>query len=133
LDKVDAAQLAIDNAIIDDYISANNLGPAQEKNGIKYILKKEGSGVVPCLENTITVGYKGTLLKDGTVFDNRPSGISFPLSRVIVGWQLAFPLFTKGTEAIIFIPSGYGYGTAGNGPVPPNANLIFEISLVNVR
>lgn len=134
LDAVNAAQLAIDNAIIADYIQSNNLGPVMEVNGIKYIIKTEGSGVTPCLENNVVVSYVGKLLSNGAVFDKNLSGASFPLSQLVLGWQLTFPTFTKGTSATIFVPSGYGYGPAGYPPtIPANANLIFDIDLSNVR
>lgn len=133
LDEVNAAQLEIDNAIIQDYITSNNLGPIQEINGIKYILTTEGNGVTPCLENSVTVIYTGRLLSNGTIFDKNLSGIDFPLNNLILGWKLSFPSFTKGTVATIFVPSGYGYGTKGNGPIPANANIMFNIELVNVR
>lgn len=134
LDVVNAAQLAIDNAIIADYIQSNNLGPVEEVNGIKYIIKTEGSGVTPCLENNVVVSYVGKLLSNGTVFDKNLTGASFPLNQLVLGWQLTFPTFTKGTSATIFVPSGYGYGPGGFPPtIPANANLIFDIDLNNVR
>jgi len=134
LDGIDAAQLKIDQAIIDDYIAANQLGPVKEANGIKYILTKEGSGVIPCLENNVTVKYSGKLLSNGSVFDKNPNGATFPLNKLVLGWQLSFTTFTKGTVATIFIPSGYAYGPTGiPGRIPANANLIFDITLDEVR
>ncbi len=134
LDAVNAAQLEIDNKIIDDYIIANNLGPVQEVNGIKYIIKTEGSGVIPCLENTVEVAYTGRLLSDGKTFDRNLSGVSFTLNQLILGWQLSFTSFTRGTSVTIFVPSGYGYGPNGFLPaIPANANLIFDVELKNVR
>ncbi|MBZ0245197.1 MAG: FKBP-type peptidyl-prolyl cis-trans isomerase [Cyclobacteriaceae bacterium] len=138
LDAVDASRLAIDNKIIDDYNIANDiantLGPIQEVNGIRYVITKEGSGVTPCLENDVVVTYKGRLLSDGTTFDLNLSGVSFPLNQLILGWRLTFPTFTKGTSVTLFVPSGYGYGPGGFPPrIPENANLVFEVDLVNVR
>ena len=135
LDAVDKAQLTIDNKIIDDYLAANSITNAQDVNGIRVVINKEGSGLMPCLENTVTVYYKGTFLSNGNVFDSRQlTPIDFRLGDLIVGWQLTFPTFTKGTKATIYIPSGYGYGPAGNpAGVPGNANLIFEIELAGVR
>lgn len=138
LDAVDASRLAIDNKIIDDYIIANDiantLGPIQEVNGIRYVITKEGSGVTPCLENDVVVTYKGRLLSDGTTFDLNLSGVSFSLNQLILGWRLTFPTFTKGTSVTLFVPSGYGYGPGGFPPrIPENANLVFEVDLVNVR
>jgi len=138
IDAVNAAQLEIDKKIIDDYIIANDientLGPVQEVNGIKYVVTQEGSGVTPCLENDVVVTYTGKLLSDGSTFDRNLSGVTFPLGNLILGWQLAFPTFTKGTSVTIYVPSGYGYGPGGFPPlIPENANLIFSVDLVNVR
>lgn len=135
LDQVNKAQLAIDNAIIADYIAANGITDVKEVNGIKYVITKEGSGVSPCLGNSVSVLYKGKLVSNGTTFDSSQiNPAEFPLNQLILGWQLTFPSFTKGTVATIFIPSGYGYGSAGFPPrIPANANLIFDIELVNVR
>lgn len=138
LDAVDAAQLEIDRKIIDDYIIANDienkLGPVQELNGIKYVITKEGSGVTPCLENNVVVTYTGKLMDDGSTFDSNKNGVNFPLNNLILGWKLTFPAFTKGTSVTLFVPSGYGYGPAGYPPrIPKNANLIFNVDLVNVR
>jgi len=138
LDAVDKAQLEIDNKIIDDYLIANDientLGPVQEVNGIKYVVTKEGSGVTPCLENTVVVTYTGKLLSDGTTFDRNLSGASFTLNNLILGWQLTFPSFTKGTSVTLFVPSGYAYGPSGFPPrIPPNANLLFTVDITNVR
>jgi len=135
LDGVDAAQLAIDNAIITDYIAANSLSGVQEVNGIKYFISKEGNGATPCLENNVVVSYIGKLMSNGTVFDKNLTGVSFKLNNLILGWQLSLPSFTNGTTATILIPSGYGYGTTGvaSAGIPPNANLIFEITILNIR
>jgi len=134
LDLVNEAQLAIDNAIIDDYILANSITDVQEVNGIKYVITEEGSGLTPCLENTVSVIYKGKLMSNGNTFDSTLSPRDFPLNQLILGWQLSFPTFTRSTKATIFIPSGYGYGPTGFPPqIPANANLIFDIELVNVR
>ncbi|MEQ8303265.1 MAG: FKBP-type peptidyl-prolyl cis-trans isomerase [Cyclobacteriaceae bacterium] len=134
LDLTDKNQLAIDQQLIEDYISTNNLGPTQEVNGITYIVEKEGNGDTPCLENEVTVIYKGRLMSDGSVFDLNNVGVTFALKDLILGWQLSFPSFSKGTKATIYIPSVYAYGKIGFSPrIPPNANLIFEIEMVNFR
>lgn len=136
LDAVDKAQLAIDNKLIDDYIAANSITGVQEINGIKCAILKEGDGLIPCLENTVVVTYKGSFMSNGNVFDSRQlSPIEFPLNRLIMGWRLTFASFSKGTKATIYVPSGFGYGPDGypQGNVPGNANLIFEITLLGVR
>lgn len=135
LNGIDQAQLAIDNALITDYIIANGITGVQEVGGIRYVITKEGNGVLPCLENSVSVLYKGKLLSNGNTFDSTLiDPVVFPLNQLILGWQVTFPNFQVGTVATIFIPSGYGYGPTGFPPrIPANANLIFDIELVNVR
>lgn len=136
IDAVDKAQLAIDNRLIDDYIAANSITGVQEINGVKCVILKEGDGLIPCLENTVLVTYKGSFMSNGNVFDSRQlTPAEFPLNALVLGWRLTFPSFPKGTKAILYVPSGFGYGPSGfpAGNIPANANLIFEIELQNVR
>ncbi len=53
--------------------------------------------------------------------------------RVIQGWDEALPYFSKGSKGKIYIPSTLGYGMRGDGPIPGNANLIFDIEVVDVK
>jgi FKBP-type peptidyl-prolyl cis-trans isomerase len=86
------------------------------------------------------VKYKGTLLSNPDLppFDESVSGTKFPfpLSGLILGWQLVLPKFVPvGTKVTLYIPSGYAYGAsvAAGGKIPANANLIFDIELVAVN
>jgi peptidyl-prolyl cis-trans isomerase A (cyclophilin A) len=56
------------------------------------------------------------------------------VGRVIRGWDEGLALLTKGTKATFIVPShlAYGPGGAGNGVIPPNATLVFDVELVNV-
>jgi FKBP-type peptidyl-prolyl cis-trans isomerase len=70
--------------------------------------------------------YVGTLL-NGTKFD--ASTISYPLSQLIVGWQIAVPLIGKGGRIKVVLPSSLGYGAQAAGPIPANSPLYFDITL----
>jgi FKBP-type peptidyl-prolyl cis-trans isomerase FkpA len=130
---VDQTQLKADIATIDDYLVANNIKDVQkEPNGIRYVISKAASGGTPCLENQITVIYEGKFLSTGKTFDSS-QGTNFILKDVILGWQIMFSTFPKGTKATIYIPSGYAYGSAGRTSIPANANLIFTIELLAIR
>jgi len=77
--------------------------------------------------------YTGTLF-DGTFFDGTTTTpASFRLSQLIEGWQIGFQLLPEGSTAVLYIPSGLGYGKKGGGSIPPNANLIFDVELVQVK
>lgn len=85
-----------------------------------------------------SVNYTGWLASDGTKFDssyNRGKPIEFQqgVKRVIVGWDQAFEGMRVGGKRRLFIPYQLAYGAKGKGPIPPKANLIFDVELMGVR
>ncbi|GAM60148.1 FKBP-type peptidyl-prolyl cis-trans isomerase fklB [Vibrio ishigakensis] len=106
------------------------------ESGLQYEVLVKGEGDVhPGPKSTVKVHYHGTLI-DGTVFDSsvdRGEPIEFPLNKVIHGWQEGLQLMTKGDKFRLFIPSTLGYGKGGTGPIPPNATLIFDVELLDIR
>lgn len=128
--SVDYTQL--DEDIILQYISDNNLNAEPTGSGLYYVINSTGNGEFPNINSLVTVAYKGTLT-DGTTFDQSSSnGITFPLSNVIQGWQEGIPLFSEGGSGILLIPSALGYGSQSVGNIPENSVLIFEVTLINV-
>lgn len=128
--SVDYTQL--DEDIILQYISDNNLNAEPTGSGLYYVINSTGNGEFPNINSLVTVAYKGTLT-DGTTFDQSSSnGITFPLSNVIQGWQEGIPLFSEGGSGILLIPSALGYGSQSVGNIPENSVLIFEVTLLNV-
>ena len=81
--------------------------------------------------------YEGSLL-DGTVFDSsfqRGEPIEFLLGvgQVIPGWDEGISLLNVGDRARLLIPSDLAYGSRGaGGVIPPDAPLLFEVSLEGV-
>lgn len=103
-------------------------------SGLQYKIIQEGTGPSPKATDTVTVHYKGTLL-DGTEFDNsykRDEPATFQLDRVIRGWSEGLQLLKKGGKAILYIPPDLAYGARGQGPIPPNSTLIFEVELMGI-
>ncbi|MEO1008826.1 MAG: FKBP-type peptidyl-prolyl cis-trans isomerase [Planctomycetota bacterium] len=84
---------------------------------------------------TVKVHYTGTL-EDGTKFDSshdRGEPVEFPLGRLIQGWQVGIPGMKVGGTRRLEIPWSMGYGERGSPPsIPPRANLIFDIELLDV-
>ena len=128
-------QLKKDVATIDKYLTDNNITAQTDPSGLRYVVTTAGpaGGVKPIISSTITVKYVGKLMSTGVVFDQRTTAISFPLSGLIDGWVIGFQLLTKGSKATLYVPSGLGYKTSGSGSIPPNANLIFEVELIDVK
>lgn len=86
----------------------------------------------------LTVHYVG-VLEDGTKFDSsidrgEPFQVTLGAGQVIQGWELGLVGIKKGEVRRIFIPSQLGYGEQGAGSsIPPNANLIFEVQLLEIN
>lgn len=89
----------------------------------------------PTVADQITVHYEGRLL-DGTVFDSsyaRGAPATFPLGRLVEGWQRAIPQMGVGETIEIAIPADLAYGPVGRGAIPGNATLVFKVELIAIE
>lgn len=110
-------------------------GVVELPSGIQYKIIKQGTGVKPALQDTITFHYKGTLI-DGFEFDNsysRGVPVDYPLEQLIEGWKQTVILMPAGSKWQLFIPGEYGYGDRGQGSIPGGATLIFDMELLDVK
>lgn len=105
-------------------------------SGLKYKVIRKGNGRSPKATDVVLVNYEGKLL-DGTVFDSsykRGEPIEFPLNRVIPGWTEGVQLMQEGAEYEFIIPYQLAYGAEGMPPsIPPKADLIFKVELIQVK
>jgi len=96
---------------------------------------KVGTGKVAKTGDQISVNYRGTLT-DGKQFDSsydRGQPFEFQLGgQVIQGWNQGVVGMKVGGKRKLVIPSDLAYGPAGQGEIPPNSTLIFEIELLKV-
>jgi FKBP-type peptidyl-prolyl cis-trans isomerase FklB len=101
--------------------------------GVQYLVVRPGNGKFPTsVKDTVKVSYEGSTL-DGKVFDSsyeRNDTITFPLSRVIEGWQDGLQKCDEGSEVTLWIPSDLAYGPRG--PMGPNQTLKFKVELHEV-
>jgi FKBP-type peptidyl-prolyl cis-trans isomerase FkpA len=110
----------------------------QTKNGMTIETTKEGTGEAITNGKTAVVDYLGKLV-DGTVFDaSAPRGqtFSFPLGAgmVIKGWDQGVLGMKVGETRVLTIPPELAYGAQGaGGVIPPNATLIFEVTLQAIK
>lgn len=111
-------------------------------SGLGYIDIVEGKGTVAKRGNTVVVHYTGwldELGKPGKKFDSsvdRKKPFVFPLgaSRVIKGWDEGVAGMKVGGKRRLMIPPKLGYGSRGAGKdIPPNASLIFDVELIEVK
>ena len=114
-------------------------GMKETESGLKYKISKKGSGPNAKKDDLLSVHYSLQLV-DGSEIDSsftRGAPIEFTcgVGQVIKGWDEAMQLLNKGSKARLVIPSDLGYGSvgAGNGVIPPNATLIFDVELVDIK
>ncbi len=134
--NADSAKQAVkDKEMIFTAIQAKQIDTTGSKDGVYYQIVKEGTGSYVSLDDTFTGFYKGTLLKDGSIFDQtKDKPATFPLKRLIKGWQIALPLCRVGGKIRIFIPSALGYTIrARSKAIPPNSVLVFDIEVVSAN
>lgn len=138
------------------YFIANKTKAIQLPSGLEYIITKKGTGVKPTNGNQVFIHYAG-YFEDGKLFDSSYAEVSkqygkFDQNRANQNGYAPFPFqygnkaglipgFLEGIEnmsfgdkATLYIPSNLGYGANGaGGVIPPNANLIFEVELLETQ
>lgn len=113
-------------------------GYDETASGLRYKILQKGNGKQATKGAKVSVHYKGQLL-DGTVFDSsykrkQPLDFNVGVGQVISGWDEGIQLLQIGDKARLVIPSNLGYGERGaGGVIPPNATLIFDVELMDVK
>jgi peptidylprolyl isomerase len=109
------------------------------ESGIFYLIRKEGTGAKPASGKTVSVRYKGMFLS-GEVFDDSdihggPLEFQLGAKRVISGWEETVLDMRLNEKRLVIIPPELAYGnqSVGNGAIPANSFLIFEMELARIR
>jgi len=120
-----------------DYLAwnAKQRGWAVTPSGLQYkrVRKAPASAPQPAADAVVTIHYTGTFI-DGREFDSsrgRGEPATFPLNRLIQGWQEGVPMMRVGERWLFAIPADLAYGP-GRGPIPPNSALLFDIELLAI-
>lgn len=103
-----------------------------EENNMERV-SKEG--------DVLSMNYTGRL-EDGTIFDSNvlpefghvePFTFTLGAGQVIAGWDEGLAGMKIGEKKTLTIPPEKGYGANGNGSIPPNATLVFDVELLDIR
>jgi len=116
-----------DHLTIEEYVTANNLDTKVTGSGLNYIIHDAGGDEKPTLNSIVTVDYRGFFL-GGNDFD-AGTDVTFPLQNLILGWQEGIRLIGKGGSITLLIPSRFAYGSQGQGSIPGDTDLGFDITL----
>ena len=122
--------------------------PTSSSESVSALVKKDvkvGDGDEAARGDMISVHYTGWLYDQsatqhkGKKFDSsrdrgQPFGFKLGAGRVIDGWDQGVVGMKVGGQRTLTIPSSLGYGARGaGGKIPPNATLVFDIELLNIR
>ena len=108
------------------------------ESGLRYKMIQKGDGKQAEAGKTVSVHYEGSL-ENGKVFDSsyprkKPIELRLGQGQVIEGWDEGIALLQVGDKARFVIPSDLAYGPSGaGGVIPPNATLIFDVELMDVK
>jgi peptidylprolyl isomerase len=112
-------------------------------SGLKYLESHPGKGASPATGQKCVMHYTGWLSDNGqkgkkfdsSVDAGQPFTFVLGVGRVIKGWDEGIASMKKGGKRTLHIPPELAYGArgAGNGVIPPNATLIFDVELLDIQ
>ena len=111
-------------------------------SGLQIIDSKVGTGAAPTSGQTCVMHYTGWLYENGqkgkkfdsSVDRNEPFEFKIGQRQVIAGWDEGVGSMKVGGKRTLIIPADMGYGSRGaGGVIPPNAVLVFDVELLEVR
>jgi FKBP-type peptidyl-prolyl cis-trans isomerase len=115
-----------------------NYTPISKVDSLQKTDLKVGEGTEAKAGSTVTVHYTGAVAATGTIFQSSldtGQPVTFPLNQVIKGWTEGVPGMKVGGERRLLIPASMAYGAnppAGSN-IPANADLVFDITLIEVK
>jgi peptidylprolyl isomerase len=111
-------------------------------SGLSFEDTQVGTGASPNRGQTCVMHYTGWLWQNGAKggkFDSsldrgRPFSFQLGVGMVIKGWDEGVATMQPGGKRTLLIPAELGYGARGaGGAIPPNATLLFEVELLEVK
>lgn len=120
------------------FISINNKTNMASNNAPTNAIP---GGEVAKAGDVVSMNYTGRL-ENGTVFDSnvdpkfnhvQPFDFTLGAGQVITGWDKGIVGMKVGEKKTLTIPPEEGYGANGQGPIPPNATLVFDVELLAIK
>ena len=133
----EAADPALSGPANQAYLATNATKPGVvvRPSGLQYSIIKSGFGDRPRVTDEVDVLYVGMLI-NGKVFDGTEpmTPAHFTVNKLIPGWTEALSLMRTGDKWHIVIPANLAYGArgAGDGLIPPNQVLVFDMELLSI-
>ncbi|TBR39675.1 MULTISPECIES: FKBP-type peptidyl-prolyl cis-trans isomerase [Dyella] len=120
----------------DAFIAKNKTAPGVKStaSGLQYQVITQGTGARPGPNDTVQVDYVGSFV-NGEVFDDsskhegQAGPATIPLGSVIPGFREGLQLMQVGGHYKLFIPSNIAYGAQPQNGFPPNATIVFDVTL----
>ena len=104
----------------------------QTPSGLGYTILRAANGPKPAADATVLVNYIGYLKATGAVFDQAMQ-TPMPVGGVIPGFSEGLQLLARGGVIRLCVPPALGYGAQASGPIPANADLVFQIELLDFK
>ena len=116
--------------------NAKRSGVVTTPSGLQYQVVREGSGPRATAQDVVLVNYDGKLA-NGKTFDasaTHGGPATLPVGGLIPGWVEGLQLMNKGSKYRFWIPPSLGYGAqgAGDGVIPPDALLVFDVERLDI-
>ncbi len=144
-------QTEFEENAIKEYLVNNNLEAQRTEEGVYYIISQEGEGENVASGDTVISNFTLKLLndkvlttteeavaKEGGIYKSSnqyvPYTFTLEKDRLLEGWLIGVPLLKEGGKGTFFLPSRYAFGTkSAAGVIPPNATLIYDIEVLELR
>lgn len=112
----------------------NKPGVKISKSGLMWEVIKEGTGRTPTPEDILKIKFTVSF-SNGEVFDSmaKNNAVEFPVRGLFPGWEEATQKMKVGGKYRFVFPPQLAFGSRGSGMIPPNAILIFDVELVDVK
>lgn len=130
---------AVSNLANPQQVEVQTTNPQQSMDTLQMEDSVVGTGAEAKPGQTVTVNYTGTFT-DGKKFDSsydhgQPFSFVLGVGQVIKGWDEGVAGMKVGGKRKLIIPPALGYGAAGagNGAIPPNATLVFDVELLGIK